>query len=128
LIWTAMKMVPAIAAATPAARVRLAVVAAGLRDRGVVDLDHGGQPAQLGFAAAGRLGQWSGRRGSGVGDRPQGGLGGCEPHLDPIEVAVGQSGPGVSGCEESTALDDISGQGLNPLAQHPVVTAPTEVG
>ena len=74
---------------------------------GAVDRDHGRQDAQL--VPVARLAEPRRRGGDGA---ARARLGGVEPGLDPVEVALGEPRPGEGGGEQRTAPHDVVGQGV----------------
>ncbi len=103
-------------------------VAAGLGDRGAVDLDHGRQGADLDLAIPGRVGQRA-RRGDGRWrHRVETGLGDVEPRLDSVEVALGEPAPPHECGEQRSMTDDVVGQRDQPVAKGAVLASSAQVG
>ena len=91
-------------------------VTAGLGDCGAISRDRGREGPQLLVPGAGRLRQRTGDTRhcfrSNVLQCP---FGLIEPHLGPIEIALGQPRPGQERDQERTSPDDIVRQGAQPL-------------
>ena len=110
-------------------RDRAVDVAPGLGDRGAVDRDHGREGADLALPVPGRLGQ----RGPPWGcvdrrRRVETGLGGVEPRLHPVEVALGEPAPPHEGGEQRPATHDVVGQRDQPVAKGAVLASSAQVG
>ncbi len=109
-------------------RDRAVDVAPGLGDRGAVDRDHGREGADLALPVPGRLGQ-RGRRGDGRWRRRvETGLGGVEPRLHPVEVALGEAAPPQEDGEQRPATYDVVGQRDQPVAKGAVLASSAQVG
>ena len=109
-------------------RDRAVDVAPGLGDRGAVDRGHGREGADLGVPVPSRLGQ-RGRRGDGRWRRRvESGLGGVEPRLHAVEVALGEAAPPHEHGEERPATYDVVGQRDQPVAKGAVLASPAQVG
>ena len=56
------------------------------------------------------------------------GLGGVEPRLHPVDVALGEPAPRRDGGEQRSAAHDVVGQRDQPVAQGAVLAPPAQVG
>ena len=103
-------------------------VAPSLGDRGAVDRDHGRERTDLGLPVPGRLGQRARRGNRQSRRRVETGLGGVEPRLHPVEVALGEPAPAHEHGEQRPATHDVVRQRDQPVAKGAVLASSPHVG